>query len=137
MLIINELLSSSAETSVVLGLTFEARQKNRLRTTLSDGTDILLTLPTGTLLRNGDILKAIDGTIVLIQAASEHVTTVYIQDSVLLARACYHLGLQHIIVQIGTNWLRYQNHELGDKIIQRLGLTLLHEDAPFEPDILS
>jgi urease accessory protein len=134
MLIINELLSEFSKPHLHLTLDFEHRQKSRLRTQLDDGTDVLLSLPRGSVLRQGDLLRAVDGTVVQVEAALEAVSVACSQNMHQLARACYHLGNRHVPVQIGDHWLRYQpDHVLAD-LLRGLGLEIHEERAPFEPE---
>ena len=54
-----------------LVLPFELRQKSRLRATTAAGTELALLLPRGTVLRDGDRLRAVNGLIIAVQAAAE------------------------------------------------------------------
>ena len=127
---------AAAQTaSLTLTLAFEQRQKSRLRTRLDDGTEVGLFLPRGSVLRHGDRLRAADGRIVQVRAAAEQVSTaVADNDPLRLARAAYHLGNRHVPLQLGPDWLRYQRDHVLDQLTRQLGLTLTHEDAPFEPE---
>ncbi len=135
MLIINELLTETPSTPALhLILSFEYRQKSRLRTHLDDGTDVLLSLPRGTILRQGDLLRAVDGTVVQVEAALETVSVASTEDLLLLARACYHLGNRHVPVQVGDAWLRFLPDHVLAHMLEGLGLTIHEETAPFEPE---
>lgn len=135
MIIINELLTETLSIPTLhLTLSFEYRQKSRLRTHLDDGTDVLLSLPRGTVLRHGDLLRAVDGTLIKVEAALETVSVVRTDDMLLLARACYHLGNRHLPVQIGVGWLRFQPDHVLAHMLNGLGLDVHSETAPFEPE---
>jgi urease accessory protein len=134
MLKLSELIHSPVTPDAVLTLTFEQRQRSRLRVTLDDGRAAALVLARGTRLRDGDRLRAQDGTIVGIAAAPEPVTTITCADPHLLARACYHLGNRHIALQVEAGWLRYQQDPVLDDLARGLGLAPLHGQAPFEPE---
>jgi len=124
--------SSTAEGQVTLPI--EQRVRSRLRVKLDDGRDAGLFLPRGTLLRGGDRLGSDDGKIVAVVAADETVTTVRCDDITLLTRAAYHLGNRHIPLQVEHGWLRYQHDHVLDDMLRQLGLTLVVEQAPFEPE---
>jgi urease accessory protein len=47
-----------------LVLSFDLRRKSRLRATLTNGTEAAIFLPPGSVLRDGDLLEAEDGTLV-------------------------------------------------------------------------
>src|SRR5258707_1991203 len=78
-----------------LMLQFEQRQKSRLRTTVVGGEEIGLLLPRGTILRGGELLRADDGRVVRVVAASEDLLEVRCANGEALARAAYHLGNRH------------------------------------------
>ena len=115
-------------------LPFELRQKSRLRTHLASGVEAGLFLERGTVLRGGDCLLADDGTVIEVIAADETVSTVASKDPSQLARAGYHLGNRHVAVQIGDGWLRYRHDHVLDDMVRGLGLPVLVEQAPFEPE---
>ena len=134
MLEIRELGEASEPAAACLTLPFEARQKSRLRATLDDGTEVGLFLPRGTVLRDGDRLRAADGRVVEVRAADEPVSTVHSDDPQQLARAAYHLGNRHVALQIGPGWLRYRHDHVLDAMVAVLGLTVSTGRAPFEPE---
>jgi urease accessory protein len=117
-----------------LVLPFELRQKSRLRTRLESGLEAGLFLERGIVLRGGDLLLADDGTVVEVVAALETVSTVRDNDATRLARAGYHLGNRHVPVEIGAGWLRYGHDHVLDDMVRGLGLTVVVEEAPFEPE---
>ena len=134
---IHELLeptSEVTETQGCLTLPFELRQKSRLKAQLDDGTEVGLMLPRGGVLRSGDLLKAENNMIIKVVAANESVSTAKHNDPLLLARACYHLGNRHVPLQIANHWLRYAHDHVLDDMVRGLGLEVIHEIAPFEPE---
>ncbi len=117
-----------------LTLVFDQRQKSRQRVTLDSGREAALVLPPGTILRDGDLLRADDQSVVRVQAASEPVTTARTADPLRLARACYHLGNRHVAIAIGAGWVRcLHDHVLADMLVQ-MGLTVTEECVVFEPE---
>jgi len=117
-----------------LTLTHDQRQRSRQRVHLDSGREAKVLLPHGTPLNPGDRLYSATGLAVEVCAAVEPVTTASARDPLLLARAAYHLGNRHVAVQIGIGWLRYQPDHVLDEMVRGLGLALLREDAPFEPE---
>lgn len=134
MLEVTERCTEHAEPHSSLTLPFELRQKSRLRTHLDDGTEVALLLPRGAVLRHGDLLRAIDRRIIVVRAAPESVSTAFSRGSLLLARACYHLGNRHVPLQIGDTWLRYAHDHVLDEMTAGLGLNVFAETVPFEPE---
>ena len=131
---VHEVLHEPLVASERLVLPFELRQKSRLRATSVAGTEFALLLPRGTVLRDGDRLRAVNGLIIAVQAASESVSTARSDDVTRFARVCYHLGNRHMPLQIGAGWLRYLADHVLDKMVAELGLMVVHEQAPFEPE---
>ncbi|MDS4029514.1 MAG: urease accessory protein UreE [Candidatus Contendobacter sp.] len=129
-----ERLNADLPTQVTLTLPFEQRQKSRLRTRLDSGEEVGLFLPRGTILRHGDRLRATDGRVVEVRAAPETVSTAHTADSLLLARAAYHLGNRHVALQLGPGWLRYLHDHVLDGMVRELGLAVICEQAPLEPE---
>jgi urease accessory protein len=115
-------------------LTFEQRVKSRQKVELDNGEAAGLFLSRGNTLLHGQRIIADSGEIVEIRAAEEAVSTVYVADPVLLARACYHLGNRHVALQIAAGFVRYQHDHVLDEMIRGLGLSVSFEQAPFEPE---
>ena len=121
--------------NATLTLTFDQRNKSRLKTTLDDGRDVGIVLENGNSLKNNDILIDDDSEVIIqIKAALETVSTVYSHDALQLARACYHLGNRHVSLQIAPDFIRYQHDHVLDDMLQGLGLEVSIEQAPFEPE---
>lgn len=131
---ISEQLERPAEPQAILTLPFELRQKSRLLARLDNGESVALFLPRGTVLRQGDLLRTKTGMVIQVNAALEEVSTATTDDPLLLARACYHLGNRHVPLQIGPNWLRYLHDHVLDGMVRKLGLAIVREHAPFEPE---
>jgi urease accessory protein len=134
MIEVHEVLREPLAASEQLVLPFELRQKSRLRATTVAGSELALLLPRGTVLRDGDRLRAVNGLIVAVQAAAEPVSTAHSDDTARFARVCYHLGNRHVPLQVGAGWLRYLADHVLDKMVVELGLAVVHEQAPFEPE---
>ncbi len=122
------------ESAGVLRLPFELRQKSRFRAALTDGTEVGVFLDRGLVLRGGDRLRAEDGSLVLVEAADEAVSTVRGDNARQLARVCYHLGNRHVPLQVGEGFARYRHDHVLDAMVEGLGATVIREQAPFEPE---
>lgn len=117
-----------------LVLPFDLRQKSRLRVTLKSGVEAALMLDRGTILRDGDLLKAEDGKIVQIVAAEQPVTDVKAETQQALMCAAYHLGNRHVPLQVGDGWLRLEQDHVLKEMLIGLGMTTIDQFAPFEPE---
>lgn len=131
---LTKLLKDYQGPAVLLTLDYEQRQRCRQRVRLDDGRIAILMLPRGTVLRDGDCLRGVNGRVVRVCAAAEPVSTVAIDDPVRRARAAWHLGNRHEPVQIGDGWLRYRRDHVLDAMLREHGLDPRHEQAPFEPE---
>jgi urease accessory protein len=120
--------------SDTLVLSFDMRQKSRVRVKLLSGREAALHLERGRVLRDGQQLIASDGSIVLVRAAEETVSTVRCVNAQQLARVAYHLGNRHVPLQVGDGFVRYQHDHVLDDMVSELGLRVQVERAPFEPE---
>jgi urease accessory protein len=125
---------STVTASVTVCLTLDQRVKSRLRVALDDGREAGIFLDRGDSLKDGDLLFSEDGLVVRVEAAPERVSTISNGDTNLLARACYHLGNRHVALQIEPGRLRYLHDHVLDDMVRGLGLAVIVEDAPFEPE---
>ena len=134
MLVIEGYAAPGAKPAASLTLPFELRQKSRLRVHLDHGDEVSILLERGRVLRSGDLLQAKDGTVVEIRAAPESVSTIRSSDALALTRAAYHLGNRHVLLQVGDGFLRYQHDHVLDDMVRQMGLAVIAEQAPFEPE---
>lgn len=134
MIRIEQRLHSAHIHDATLSLPIDQRVKSRLKVTLDDGREAGLFLPRGEILRGGDLLQSTEGLVIQVQAAAETVSTVHSENTLALARVCYHLGNRHVPLQIAATWVRYQHDHVLDDMVQGLGLGVTVEQAPFEPE---
>jgi urease accessory protein len=127
-------LSEAPSPSDTLTLPFDIRQKSRFKAQLDSGREIVVRLPRGSHLHDGALLEASDGGVILVKAATEEVSRVSTPDAHLLARAAYHLGNRHVPLQIEPGRLSYLHDHVLDDMLERLGLEVVCEAAPFEPE---
>lgn len=134
MLRFTQIIDEEREIYSSVTLTFDQRTRSRQKVELDNGEAAGLFLPRGIALQQGQRLIAESGEVLEIRAASETVSTVYVSDPVLMARACYHLGNRHVPLQITGELFRYQHDHVLDDMVRGLGLTVISEQAPFEPE---
>jgi urease accessory protein len=122
--------------AAVLSLGFEDRRRSRQLARLDDGREVGLSLPRGTVLRDGDRLTGDEenGPVVVVRAAPETLSVARTADAHLLARAAYHLGNRHVPLQVAPDRLAYQHDHVLDGMVRELGLAVTVERAPFEPE---
>lgn len=127
-------VSDAQVTAGSLTLSFDQRVKSRLKVSLDNGQDAGLFLSRGSVLKQGDLLQAETGEVVEVQAAKESVSSVYVDDPLVIARTCYHLGNRHVALQITAEFIRYQHDHVLDDMVRGLGLEVVTESATFEPE---
>ena len=138
---IGDVNSTGIDTSEILDnliLPYELRIRGRLRATTETNVDVGLFLDRGPVLRDGDLLQAKTGEIIRIRAAEEQVVTARIENGQPLARLCYHLGNRHVTLAIGMDeqgaYVRITPDHVLEELAERLGATLIHHTAPFDPE---
>ncbi|GMV54613.1 MAG: hypothetical protein AMXMBFR6_04180 [Betaproteobacteria bacterium] len=124
--------SEPAADSLLLG--YADRCKSRLRTRLASGEEAALFLPRGSVLRDGDRLRARDGRIVEVRAAPEALMEVGSAEALRLVRAAYHLGNRHVAVEIGPGRLRFVADPVLARMLVGLGFEVAEKRAPFQPE---
>lgn len=114
-----------------LVLTFEQRQKSRLRARLESGEEVALMLERGKLRRGGERVTATDGRVLEIVSAPEKLLHI---ESGEIARVAYHLGNRHVPVQVGEGFLRIAEDHVLEEMVKGLGAKVTRVEAPFEPE---
>jgi len=124
----------SATAHFTLALTAEERTRSRRRYELAEQS-LVLNLPRGTILRDGDLLQSeTDGSLVRIVAKPESVLTVTAQTAVDLMRAAYHLGNRHVPLEITPSYLRLSPDPALQEMLEQLGLQVTESILPFQPE---
>lgn len=88
-----------------LELDWEDRRKPRQRLTTREGTEIILALPRGTVLCDGDLLYESAELNITVQAKAEKVLLIKPKDPVQTCRVAHHLGNWHRSLQIHDDGL--------------------------------
>ena len=133
MLRIERRVSSGTPTDVV-SLPYDQRKKSRLRAQSASGREVAITLERGSSLRDGDLLAADSGEIIVVRAEAEQVSEASSTDALLLMRAAYHLGNRHVPLQIDHGVLRYQRDHVLDGMLRELGVVVTEGVAGFQPE---
>jgi urease accessory protein len=134
--IIEKILTSTGEETIKdsICLPFDERKRGRFKTQTITGQEVGIMIDRGEVMRGETLMRCEAGDVYKIIAADEDVTTATTDDAMLFARGCYHLGNRHVPLQVANGWLRYQNDYVLDDMLIQLGLKVIHEPAPFEPE---
>jgi len=117
-----------------VALTFDDRKRGRLKIETLNAVAAGIQIERGQVMRHGSILVSDNGDVLKVKAAPEVVSSAYIKDPTLFARACYHLGNRHVSLQVGVGFLRFQKDYVLDDMLHGLGVHVVHEEAEFEPE---
>ena len=145
MLTVNKLLPQGRGLAPVLlkraasvELDWDVRQKSRFDATDTQGRQLGVFLPRGSVVRGGDVLVAEDGTLVRVVAAPQPVLVIRPcaehGTPFDLTRAAYHLGNRHVAIELQPDHLKIEpDHVLAD-LLRRMHLIVREEQAAFEPE---
>lgn len=117
-----------------LCLDYDQRYRRRLRYTAVGGTDLLLDLPTATVLLPGDGLKLDDGSMVLVDAAPEALMEVTAPDTTTLIRLAWHIGNRHLAAQLEECRIVIREDHVISSMLLGLGAAVRSFNGTFSPE---
>jgi urease accessory protein len=127
-------LESAVQGVVVLSA--EERLRSRYRCQTEDGIELLLSLPRGTVLQEGDLLTTAAGDWrVRVQAKAEPVLRVETASPLDLLRMAYHLGNRHVSLEIAPTALKLSPDPVLREMLEHLGATVTEAMEPFYPEM--
>ena len=115
-------------------LTFDQREKSRLRVTMANGEEIGIQLRIGTMLSHGDKLALADGRIVEVIAANESLHEVRAKSPAQLARIAYHVGNRHVPLQVEGEYLLMLPDHVLRAMAEGLSGTVTEVERGFQPE---
>jgi len=117
-----------------LALGYEERVKSRLAAVCRDGTAVAILLPRGTVMRDGALLIADDGSVVRISAAAQAVLRVTADSPLVLMRAVYHLANRHVTARLAADHVLIEPDPVLEPMLVALGAHIEHLQMPFDPE---
>jgi urease accessory protein len=119
-------------------LDWDIRQKSRFEATDSQGRQLGIFLPRGTLVRGGDVLVAEDGSMVRVVAAPQAVLRITACTShgspFDLTRAAYHLGNRHVPIELKPDHLKIEPDHVLAEMLRSMHLIVNEVSESFEPE---
>lgn len=115
-------------------LDFDRRHRRRIAMKGENGVEFLLDLAEATALRDGDGIVLGDGRIVAVRAANEPLAEITAEDSAHLVRLAWHLGNRHLPAALSADRLFIRRDHVIEHMLERLGATVRHVEAPFDPE---
>ncbi len=120
----------------VLALSAEERLRSRYLCQTENGIELLLSLPRGTALHEGDLLTtAAADWWVRVQAKAEPILKVEAPSSLDLLRATYHLGNRHVPLEVTATALKLSPDPVLKEMLEHLGATVTEAIEPFYPEM--
>lgn len=117
-----------------LCLGYDERVKSRLAAVCSDGTAVAILLPRGSVMRDGSLLAADDGSIVRIVAAFQPVCRITGDTPLTLLRAVYHLANRHVAACLAPDHALIEPDPILERLLESLGARVEHLQMPFDPE---
>jgi urease accessory protein len=119
-------------------LDWDLRQKSRFDATDSQGRQLGVFLPRGTLVRGGDVLVAEDGSLIRVIAAPQPVLVITACTEhgtpFDLTRAAYHLGNRHVPIELKPDHLKIEPDHVLDDMLRAMHMTVVEATEAFEPE---
>lgn len=119
-------------------LDWDIRQKSRFDVVDSNGRQLGIFLPRGTLVRGGDVLVAEDGSLIKVIARAQQVLAITIDQGhgtpFDLIRAAYHLGNRHVPIELKPDHLKIEPDHVLAEMLRAMHLTVTEVETAFEPE---
>jgi urease accessory protein len=116
-----------------LRLVWHERRWTRKRMTTSAGREVALALPTGSVLRPGDIVAVESEWYLAIQASPELVFSVCPRSTAEAIRIAYEVGNRHFPLALDGDFLLVPDDSAMEQLLRRLGASWQRREAVFDP----
>lgn len=123
--------AATATDTVVLD--YDGRHRRRMAMEGKGGLGFMLDLSVAVPLRDGDGLALEDGRIVAVAAAPEPLAEITAGSEAELLALAWHLGNRHLPAELRADRIRVRRDHVIEDMIEGLGGTVTHIDAPFDP----
>jgi len=125
------------DRAATVELDWDVRQKSRFECTDSQGRQLGVFLPRGTVVRGGDVLLAQDGSLVRMLARPQPVMVIRQGErgsAFDLLRAAYHLGNRHVAIELRPDHLKIEPDHVLAGMLRAMQLVVTETSGPFEPE---
>jgi urease accessory protein len=123
----------AGKTRDVLVLTWEQRRWTRKRATTRGGRELALALPTGSVLRPGDVIAVEPEWYLAVEAAPEAVLAVTPRDRAEAIRVAFEVGNRHFSLAVEGEDLLVPDDSAMVQLLDRLGVAWRRRRAVFDP----
>jgi urease accessory protein len=116
-----------------LCLTWEERRWTRKRVVTASGREVALALPTGSVLRAGDVLAVERDWYLAVEARPEPVIAVFPRDPAEAIRVAFEVGNRHGSLALDGDAILVPDEGAMRQLVSRLGLRAERREAVYEP----
>jgi urease accessory protein len=117
----------------VVVLNWRDRRKSRQKVKTAKGVELALALPTGTILKDGDVLYRDDRDVIVVEAEKEAVIIISFNNAAQAATIAYELGNRHLPLSIHRAVLITPSDPIVEKILQQSHIDYQYAEEVFEP----
>lgn len=114
-------------------LSREDRRRCRQRVRTQKGTEIALALPTGTILKDGDILHVDARSYIVVEAAKEEVIVIHPASMIEGALIAYEIGNRHLPISVREGIILAPRDVLLEEFLKKSGIIYGRTEEIFEP----
>ncbi len=139
MIVIERVISGTADEVLkgkerdVLALTWEERRWGRRRVTTVKGREVALALPTGSVLRAGQILAVEPEWYLEVEPVPEPVIVMFPRDRGEALRVAFEIGNRHFSLAVEADALVVPDDPAMEQLLTRLGVKWERRTAVFNP----
>ncbi|HUG36375.1 MAG TPA: urease accessory protein UreE [Candidatus Limnocylindrales bacterium] len=116
-----------------LWLTWEERRWTRKRVHTTGGREVALALPTGTVLRPGDVIGVGEGFYLAVEGRPEPVLAVTPRDRDEAVRLAFDVGNRHFPLALDGATILVPDDPAMEQLLKRLGAIWQRRQAVFDP----
>jgi len=116
-----------------LRLTWEERRWTRRRAVTEAGREVALALPTGHVLRTGDVIAVEDGWYLAVEARLESVLAAFPRDRAEAIRVAFEVGNRHFSLALAGDALLVPDDTAMQQLLNRLGIPWERREAAYDP----
>jgi urease accessory protein len=116
-----------------LRLTWEERRWTRKRVLTTGGREIALALPTGSVLRPGDVVAVEDGWYLEVEGRPEPVLAVFPRDRAEAVRVAFDVGNRHFSLALEGDAILVPDDTAMEQLVTRLGVPWERRTAVYDP----
>ena len=116
-----------------LSLTWEERRWTRKRVRSTAGREVALALPTGTLLRPGDVIAREASWYLVVEGRPEPVLAVFPRNREEAIRIAFDVGNRHFSLALDGDRILVPDDTAMEQLLTRMGVAWKREQAVYDP----